>query len=83
MFGWTKLYQNNSIKKTTWTFLFRLTINEPDHLHDVSKIGDRTLAVWIHSSLKFVWIGYDFNFPENADINRNGYKLNPPAFTID
>jgi hypothetical protein len=69
VFGWTKVYENNTIAIRPWTFFFRLTINPESILNDVTKTGDRTLCVWFHQSMKFVWIGYDYNFPETNDIN--------------
>nr|AWX67867.1 carboxy-terminal crystallin fold protein [Philasterides dicentrarchi] len=81
VFGWTKLYPNNLIQKTDWTFLFRFTINDADHLDNLSKIGDRTMCIWIHKSLKFVWVGYDFEFPGASNLNTHDMNRSP-SFTL-
>lgn len=53
----------NTLGKADWTFLFRLTINQPENLDNLTKVGDRTLCVWLHKSLTFIWVGYDYEFP--------------------
>jgi len=85
VFGYTKsdeTFLNSKIKANHWIFFFRLTVNKPSILHDVTKIGDRTLSCWIHPSRKFVWIGYDYNLPSTNVINL--FDMNrSPTFSVE
>lgn len=66
VWGWFKWTQPKAWH--TWHNLVRISTNEPTWQKDLSNIGDRTLAIWLHRGyLHFATYSFNLNgrFPKN------------------
>ncbi len=63
-FKWTGTYEG-------WHMAYRLTINNKPDNQDASRLGDRTLAVFLHPNLHYYPATYSFaNMNMGGDANR-------------